>query len=128
MRMPTLRSDGAVILTPGYDPESRLWLAPDPEFANIRVPEIPVWDDIDRARKILWQGFAQFPWVDGPGGLMAAIFEQFVIRLLGEANRPISAIDAKQQRFGFEGIAESDGKLVLAFQRAWAGEVPVPGR
>lgn len=31
-------------------------------------------------------------------------------------------VNAKQQRFGFEGIAESDGKLVVAFQRAWAGE------
>jgi len=31
-------------------------------------------------------------------------------------------VNAKQQRFGFEGIAEADGKLVVAFQRAWAGE------
>nr|WP_222124912.1 esterase-like activity of phytase family protein [Variovorax boronicumulans] len=33
-----------------------------------------------------------------------------------------SEVNAKQQRFGFEGIAESNGKLVVAFQRAWAGE------
>jgi hypothetical protein len=31
-------------------------------------------------------------------------------------------VNAKQVRFGFEGIAESDGKLVVAFQRAWKGE------
>jgi hypothetical protein len=31
-------------------------------------------------------------------------------------------VNARQQRFGFEGIAESNGKLVVAFQRAWAGE------
>lgn len=31
-------------------------------------------------------------------------------------------INAKQVRFGFEGVAESDGKLVVAFQRAWAGD------
>lgn len=31
-------------------------------------------------------------------------------------------MNARQQRFGFEGIAESDGKLVVAFQRAWAGD------
>lgn len=31
-------------------------------------------------------------------------------------------VNAKQSRFGFEGIAESDGKLVVAFQRAWAGD------
>ncbi len=31
-------------------------------------------------------------------------------------------VNALQQRFGVEGIAESNGKLVVAFQRAWAGE------
>ena len=32
------------------------------------------------------------------------------------------AVNAKQVRFGFEGITESDGRLVVAFQRAWTGE------
>jgi hypothetical protein len=32
------------------------------------------------------------------------------------------ALNGKQQRFGFEGIAESNGELVVAFQRAWGGE------
>lgn len=31
-------------------------------------------------------------------------------------------VNAQQVRFGFEGIAESGGKLVVAFQRAWTGE------
>jgi len=31
-------------------------------------------------------------------------------------------VNARQVRFGYEGIAESDGKLVVAFQRAWSGE------
>jgi hypothetical protein len=30
----------------------------------------------------------------------------------------------KQMRFGFEGVAESDGKLVVAFQRAWKPAKP----
>jgi len=33
-----------------------------------------------------------------------------------------SDVNAKQVRFGYEGVAESDGKLVLAFQRAWTGD------
>lgn len=32
------------------------------------------------------------------------------------------AVDAIQFRFGFEGVAESNDKLVVAFQRAWNGE------
>ena len=31
-------------------------------------------------------------------------------------------INAQQIRFGFEGVSESDGQLVVAFQRAWLGE------
>jgi hypothetical protein len=31
-------------------------------------------------------------------------------------------VNAKQVRFGFEGVAESNGKLVVAFQRAWVGD------
>jgi hypothetical protein len=32
------------------------------------------------------------------------------------------ALNAIQQRFGLEGIAESNGELVVVFQRAWKGE------
>jgi hypothetical protein len=32
------------------------------------------------------------------------------------------AVNALQARFGFEGVAESDGKLVVAMQRPWLGE------
>lgn len=32
------------------------------------------------------------------------------------------ALNAVQLRFGFEGVAEADGKLVVAFQRAWNNE------
>lgn len=32
------------------------------------------------------------------------------------------AVNALQARYGFEGVAESDGKLVVAMQRPWAGE------
>lgn len=32
------------------------------------------------------------------------------------------AVDAKQIRFGFEGIAEWDGKAYIAFQRVWDGD------
>ena len=32
------------------------------------------------------------------------------------------AVNDKQIRFGFEGVAEFDGKLIVTFQRAWADE------
>ncbi|WP_461516109.1 esterase-like activity of phytase family protein [Porticoccus sp.] len=42
----------------------------------------------------------------------------------GDITRVITlpdAINAKQLRFGFEGVAEYDGKLYVAFQRTWSG-------
>lgn len=42
-----------------------------------------------------------------------------VIRRVITLPAPLNAV---QLRFGFEGVAESDGKLVIAFQRAWNGE------
>lgn len=36
-----------------------------------------------------------------------------------------TALDAKQIRFGFEGIAEWDGKAYIAFQRVWDGDTNV---
>ncbi|ARU54965.1 alkaline phosphatase-like protein [Oleiphilus messinensis] len=63
---------------------------------------------------------------------------------MGETNRPINslnmilktsaagtiervitlpeAVNAVQLRFGFEGVTEADGKVYVAFQRAWNGE------
>lgn len=35
------------------------------------------------------------------------------------------AINAKQLRFGFEGVTEYDGKVYVAFQRVWAGDTNV---
>ncbi len=31
-------------------------------------------------------------------------------------------VNARQQRFGFEGVAEQDGKVYVAFQRVWDGD------
>ncbi|MDY6813915.1 MAG: esterase-like activity of phytase family protein [Pseudomonadota bacterium] len=33
-----------------------------------------------------------------------------------------ASVEARQRRFGFEGVAEADGLVYVAFQRAWAGD------
>ncbi|HQS20021.1 MULTISPECIES: esterase-like activity of phytase family protein [unclassified Acidovorax] len=50
------------------------------------------------------------------------VFKLSAIGVVEEVIQLPADVNAKQQRFGFEGIAESNGKLVVAFQRAWAGE------
>jgi hypothetical protein len=50
------------------------------------------------------------------------VFKLSATGVIEEVIQLPAEVNAKQQRFGFEGIAESNGKLVVAFQRAWAGE------
>jgi len=53
------------------------------------------------------------------GNLLLRVSETGVIQ---EVVALPAEVNALQARFGFEGVAESDGRLVVAFQRAWAGE------
>lgn len=53
------------------------------------------------------------------GNLLLRVSETGVIQ---EVVALPDEVNARQARFGFEGVAESDGQLVVAFQRAWAGE------
>jgi hypothetical protein len=66
--------------------------------------------------------------ITGEGGTTSAVTKANLL-LKVDANGVIqqvitlpSALDAVQLRFGFEGVAEADGKLVVAFQRAWNNE------
>jgi putative DNA primase/helicase len=47
---PTLRPDGSLLKTPGYDPATRLYLAHDPDF---RMPELQETPDQNEARAAL---------------------------------------------------------------------------
>jgi hypothetical protein len=56
---PFLRSDLSVCSTPGYDPASRVYFAPNAEFPP--MPESPNKDDADAALERLLEPFKEFP-------------------------------------------------------------------
>lgn len=58
---PTMRADGTLLVTPGYDAASGLLLRPG---RWPRIPEEPTKDQLKVAAFTLWRPFAEFPFVD----------------------------------------------------------------
>ena len=61
---PTLRPDGSVLSSPGYDPSTRLYLALDPELKMPAIPDRPTKGDAERALRRLSGLLKHFPFVD----------------------------------------------------------------
>src|SRR5205809_332894 len=56
---PTMRADGTLLVEPGYDPVSGLFLLPG--IDRPVVPETPNLADLKAAAERLWVPFAEFP-------------------------------------------------------------------
>ncbi|HEY1759643.1 MAG TPA: hypothetical protein VGG72_29990 [Bryobacteraceae bacterium] len=61
---PALREDGTVIQTPGYDPASRLYYAPDPTLVLPDLVEEPTTDHRQIALEMIQDILVDFPFVD----------------------------------------------------------------
>jgi hypothetical protein len=101
---PSLRPDGTVLDTPGYDPASRLLFAPDREYP--KVPEHPTLDDARRALEELRAPLVDFCFL-GPADRAAAI--AVVATVVG---RP--AIDGPTPLTPIRGNVPGCGKGLLA--------------
>jgi hypothetical protein len=76
---PTLRPDGSILSEQGYDPATRLYLAPDPGFCLPPIAEQPSRADAEAALALLADLLVEFPFV-GPvdhavalSGLLTAV-------------------------------------------------------
>lgn len=117
---------------------------PDPSVDDDDASRIGVFDEADLGAMINDDGTVNLD----PEGIAIASDGGFWIAsegngTVGDPKRPINSpnlilkaddsgnitqvitlpanINAAQLRFGFEGVAEYDGKLYIAFQRAWSG-------
>ncbi len=88
---PTLRSDGSLLCTPGYDEATGLLLRGS---GWPHIPEFPTEAELDTAYKTLWTPFAEFPFVtkDDRGVMLASILTAMVRRSLPHA--PAFSFDA----------------------------------
>jgi hypothetical protein len=65
IEIPTLRADGSIILAPGYDEQTGLYYAPDPDLVIPEVPDRPTRGEVKRAVELLLEIFCDFPFIDG---------------------------------------------------------------
>lgn len=63
--------------------------------------------------------------IDGPVTSTNLLIQTDAAGVIQQAVTLPAAINLMQRNNGFEGVAEYDGKLYVAFQRAWQGEVNV---
>ncbi len=101
---PTLREDGTVLATPGYDTASGLFLDFNDDDA-FPIPMFPTEGQARKALETLWFPFSQFPFVDG---LARAAH---LSALLTASIRP--AIPTAPA-FGYDAPTQGSGKTLLA--------------
>lgn len=101
---PTLRPDGTVLQKPGYDGETRLYLALD-SISETPIVESPTDERVKDAVEQLFYPFNKFPFVDvdAKGVFLAALLTAVLRGTLGTA-----------PAFGFDAPAQGSGKTLLA--------------
>jgi len=108
VRIPTMRPDGTVHDTEGYDPRSRIWYAPSIELEPI--PDKPTDAERHAALATVLAPFKDFPFVPNSGsqaGAIACLLDQLV-RPMILGPRPLYVFDAPAH--GGQGT----GKTLLA--------------
>ena len=106
---PTLRPNGTLLTTPGYDATTRLYL--DMIETPPYVPNEPTPDDAKTALDILWTPFVDFPFVSPVAKAvhLAAVLTTAVRTTLDAS--PAFAYDAPAQGSGKTLLARCDGVL-----------------
>jgi hypothetical protein len=106
---PTLRPDGSLLTTPGYDPVTKLYF--ETTESLLPVPQEPSTDDAKAALDFLWTPFCDFPFVSplAKAVHLAAILTAAVRMTLEAA--PAFAYDAPVQGSGKTLLARCVGVL-----------------
>jgi hypothetical protein len=98
---PILRPDGRIRTMPGYDPETMLVYAPADGLTVPEIPESPTREQIDRAREMILDVIADFPF-DGEASRANALSLLFSILMRPAINGsfPMLLVDAPVQGTG----------------------------
>ena len=96
-----------MIARPGYDADTRIFLALSGDLAGFDVPLRPTKDDVNAARERVEEVFADFPFVDDASRANAiALFITPELRPAVRGNVPLALIDAPQPGSGKSLVAE----------------------
>ena len=104
---PTLRPDGTILATPGYDAASRLFLVPSAGLEDIDVPDQPCRDHIEVALDTIRDAIGDFPFVDQASYANAVgAMVTSVCRHIISGPVPLALFDATTQGTGKTLLAE----------------------
>lgn len=101
VEIPTLRADGTILDTPGYDAASRMLYIPDSNLRMAPIPEDPVSDEVDEAISLLNEAVGEFPYSDqaSRANLFGLLLTP-IVRPTINGTTPIALIDAPQAGTG----------------------------
>ena len=112
--VPTMRPDGTVLDSPGYDEATGLYYAPAPGLSIPRVPATPTADQVAAARDLLHEVFCDFPFVDEASKANTiACLVTAVIRPMIRAPVPMALFDKPAAGTGASLIAEIVAEVLL---------------
>jgi len=121
IEVPTLRPDGSILATPGYDPATGLFYLAEPSLTVPLIPEYPSPDDVQHAVAMVDDVLADFPFVDQASRANAwAVLVTTVIRHAIPGRVPLCLTDAPKAGTGkglFTGIISviATGRLAAMF-------------
>jgi len=120
VRTPTIRADGSVNQTVGYDHATRAWYQPDPDFVDMVIPDNPSPEQVEWAKRTLVTPFAEFPLVDGFGPALAPLFEQLMLPMIGLRPKPLYVVEAPPsgQRSGKSLLANGIGCIINGYEQS----------
>lgn len=101
---PTLRADGSVLCTPGYDPATRLYLVQDPNLQLPALAEHPSREDAEAALHLLSDLLVEFPFV---GRIDRAVALSGLITAVVRGGLPVAPLHA------FRASTPGTGKSLL---------------
>jgi hypothetical protein len=98
---PVLRPDGSILDNAGYDPETRLYYAPDPDLQVTEIAEHPSCDHIKAAVDLINLAIGDFPFVDhaSQANAIAAMLTPIVKPAINSPT-PMALLDAPQAGTG----------------------------
>ena len=100
-RAPILRPDGSICTSAGYDPQTRLFYSPDPDFVVPPIPESPTNGEVQAALELLLDIICEFPFADDSSRAGAvAILLTVLMRPIISGHIPLAIIDAPMQGTG----------------------------
>ncbi len=124
---PTMRADGSILDTPGYDAATRLLYIPAPGLHIPEIPRDPNRDDVQRSLALLDDAFGDFPYVDEASHAnMLALLLTCIVRQSFKGHVPLALIDAPRAGTGktlaVEAVSQITTGRTAALMSAPAGD------